>query len=71
MNKIKPASHLNDQEYQKLMQIYADHNRSMGLNERNNYAASNIVKVERKEQCFEVHYDNGEWFKYYDNGTWG
>ncbi|QGH35173.1 hypothetical protein GI584_14450 [Gracilibacillus salitolerans] len=24
-----------------------------------------------EEACFEVHYANGNWWKYYANGTWG
>ena len=72
MKKIPAAKHLTDQEYQLLMVVYANHNRSMGLKERVKYAASEIVKVKRniKEKCFEVYYSDGNWWHYSVNGTW-
>lgn len=71
-NKLSVAKHLNDAEYNLLMSVYANHNRSMGLKERVNYSLSHIVKVKRnlKEKCLEVYYQNGNWWKYHVNGTW-
>jgi len=73
MNKKLPvAAHLNDKEYSLLMNVYANHNRSMGLEERKKYTLSHIVKVARnvKEKCLEVHYENGDWWHYSVNGSW-
>lgn len=71
--KLMVALHLTDAEYNLLLQVHADHNRSMGLAYRTNYSLSEIVKVERniKEFCLNVYYRNGEWFKYFRDGTWG
>lgn len=73
MRRPSYATHLTDNEYRLLMQTYANHNSSMGLKERVNYTLSHIAKVKRnvKENCLEVYYNDGEWWKYYSNGTWG
>jgi len=73
MCKLPVAKHLTDGEYKLLLNVYASHNRSMGLEERKKYTLSNIVKVKRnaKEKCLEVYYSNGDWFHYFTNGTWG
>lgn len=70
--KLPVAKHLTDGEYVVLMQVYANHNSSMGLEKRKNYTLSDIVKVERdsEEQCLNVHYKNGDWWHYSVNGTW-
>ena len=70
--KLPIAAHLNDFEYNTLLQTYANHNRSMGLDERKNYHLSHIVKVERniKENCLNVYYKNGDWWHYTHDGTW-
>lgn len=72
MKKILAAKHLSDEEYQLLLQVYANHNRSMGMKERVKYNLSDVVKVKRnlKEKCIEVYYSNGEWWHYSVNGTW-
>lgn len=71
--KIPVANHLSDNEYKLFLQVYAEHNRSIGLKERANYNLSEVVRVERniKDKCLNVFFRNGEWFKYYVNGTWG
>lgn len=73
MKKLPVAAHLSDAEYKLLLQVYANHNCSMGLKEREQHSLSYIVKVVRNtnEKCLEVHYQNGNWWKYYANGTWG
>lgn len=73
MKKIPVAEHLTDKEYQLLLQVYANHNSSMGMEKRKNYTLSHIVKVARnsKDNCLEVYYKSGEFWKYYGNGTWG
>lgn len=72
MKKLPVAQHLTDQEYQILLTVYANHNRSMGLKDREKYTLSHIVKVERnpKQNCINVHYDNGDWYHYCPDGTW-
>jgi hypothetical protein len=71
-DKIPVAKHLRDEEYKVLLHVHKKHNRSMGLEERKKYTLSQIVKVERnfKQICLNVYYENGEWFKYFPNGTW-
>lgn len=68
--KIEVAQHLSDAEYKILLQTYANHNRSMGLEERKNYTLSDIVKVERGNRCLKVYYKNGDWWHYTPDGTW-
>jgi hypothetical protein len=72
MRKIPVAAHLNDNEYKLLLQVYANHNSSMGFKKRVNYSLSHIVKVERniEEKCLNVHYDNGDWWHYDRDGKW-
>lgn len=58
MKKLPVAAHLSDGEYKLLMQVYADHNRSMGLEQRKQHTLTHIEKVVRnsKEKCWEVYY---------------
>ncbi len=72
MSKLPVAKHLNDDEYNLLLDVYQKHNRSMGLEQRKDYTLSHIVKVERnlEENCLNVHYENGDWLHYTPNGTW-
>lgn len=72
MKKLPVAAHLSDGDYKYLLQVYANHNRSMGLDDRKQYTLSDIVKVVRnpKEKCLEVHYQNGNWWNYSANGLW-
>lgn len=71
-NKIDVAKHLTDKEYKVFLEVYAKHNSSMGLSEREKYTLSHVVKVERcnKGKCLRVHYDNGDWWYYTPDGTW-
>lgn len=70
--KLPVAAHLTDQEYVCFLQTYALHNSSMGFKERKNYTLSHVVKVERnkKENCLNVYFENGDWFHYKPDGTW-
>jgi hypothetical protein len=45
--KLPVAAHLTDREYILFLQVYADHNRSMGLDKRKDYTLSHVIKVER------------------------
>lgn len=73
MKKFPATKHLTDGEYSLLMNVYASHNRAMGLEKRKDYTLSDIVKVKRntKERCLEVYYKNGDWWHYFPDGTWG
>lgn len=70
--RIPVADHLSPGEYKLLLKVYANHNRSMGLEARKDFTLSHITKVKRnqKERCLEVYYKNGEWFHYATDGTW-
>ncbi|UKS67697.1 hypothetical protein [Rossellomorea marisflavi] len=70
--KIPVAAHLNDSDYLLLLEVYANHNRSMGLEKRIDYSISHIVKVEKDqdEDCLKVYYENGDWWHYARNGEW-
>lgn len=70
--KLKVAKHLNNEEYRILLETYANHNSSMGLEKRKNYTLSHVVKVERntEENCLNVYYENGDWWHYTSNGAW-
>lgn len=72
IKKIPVAKHLTDKEYKVFLDVYAEHNRSMGLAERERYTLSHVVKIERcnKGKCLRVHYDNGDWWYYSADGTW-
>lgn len=72
MKKFPAASHLTDGEYKLLLRVYADHNSSMGPSDRKRHTLSDIEKVVRvtKNQCLHVYYNNGNWWRYYANGTW-
>lgn len=71
MEKLIVAKHLSDIEYQLLMQVYANHNRSMGMEKRKDYTLSDIIKVKRnvEERCLNVHYKS-DWWHYCTDGTW-
>lgn len=53
--------------------VHSLHLQAMGRDERKKYELPNIKQIvqNNKEQCVEVHYQNGEFFKYYPNLTWG
>ena len=52
--------------------VHALHLQAMGTEERKNYGQENIKQIlqNNKEKCVEVHYFNGEFFKYHQNLTW-
>ncbi|MFC4387487.1 hypothetical protein ACFOZ1_06630 [Gracilibacillus marinus] len=52
---------------------HVKHINAVGTEERKNYQLNQVkkLKVNADERCIEVYYQNGEWFKYYANGTWG
>jgi hypothetical protein len=72
MKKLPVAEHLNDYEYKLLLKVYAEHNRSMGMDERKKYTLSDIIKVERDQlnKRLKVYYKNGDWWYYSSDMTW-
>lgn len=72
MKKLPVADHLTESEYRIFLQVYAEHNRAMGLEKRKNFTLSDVVKVESnpEESCVNVHYKNGDWWHYSKDGTW-
>lgn len=53
--------------------VHARHLAAMGDEKRKNYTRENVkrIKANNKERCLEVYFANGEYFKYFANGTWG
>ncbi|MCY8002808.1 hypothetical protein MOB66_02245 [Bacillus haynesii] len=72
MKKIPIAEHLTDEEYRLLLNVYANHNRSMKLDDRKNQTLSDIVKIVRVsgEKSLMVYYKNGDSWRYSEDGTW-
>lgn len=72
MKRPSFARRLTDREYVILMQVYANHNSSMGLEMRKKYTLSDIdkIKINKEENCLEVFFSNGDWWKYHSDGTW-
>ncbi|CAI8941529.1 hypothetical protein [Bacillus sp. IT-13CA1] len=72
MKKIPVAEHLTDEEYSLLLDVYANHNKSMKLDDRKGHTLSDIVKVARdpSEKSLIVYYKNGDSWRYSKDGTW-
>lgn len=72
MTRPEVCRHLSTYEYRVLLQVYADHNISMRLEERKKYTFSDIVKVERdvSSDALKVYYRNGDWWYYTFDGHW-
>lgn len=70
--KLPAAEHLNKEEEALLLKVYSKHNRSMGMEERAHHTLSHIFKVERnlKDGFLNVHYSNGNWWRYKFDGSW-
>lgn len=53
--------------------VHAAHLAAMGTEARKQYERDQVksVKANNKERCIEVRFKNGEWFKYFPDGTWG
>ncbi|WP_312754050.1 hypothetical protein [Rummeliibacillus suwonensis] len=64
MGKRQPD--LVEYEVEMLEKLNAKHQKMCGTKERQQYALKNVVKVERdfQKQCFNVYFQNGEWFHY-------
>ena len=69
--RLPVAKHLTDEEYAQLLETYAAHNRSMGLQMRSKYDLANMVKVKRgRDGELHVHYADGEWWHYTKSRNW-
>ncbi|AJD91572.1 hypothetical protein JMA_22550 [Jeotgalibacillus malaysiensis] len=70
--EISAARHLTDNAYSVLEAVHTKHIKSMGEAERSKYGMENIVKVKfnKKENCLNVHFDDGNWWHYCPDGTW-
>lgn len=70
---MKGYDKLTDQLKELFNNTYIRHLESMGYGEREKYANQNIkeIKWDNRERCLKVYFKNGEWYKYFTNGTWG
>ena len=70
--KIPVAEHLSDREYKFLLAAYAQHSRTMNLNERGEYTLSEIVKIDScvRDECLKVYFKNGTCWHYLADGNW-
>lgn len=57
-------------EIELLDKLHANHMRKFGIAMQKQYKKENIKLVKRnvKNNCFEVYYQNGDWFHYVVNG---
>lgn len=69
MDHVEGFSSLDTRMQDLFKEIYERHMAALGQSARESHVLKR-VKVNRKEQCFEAHYEH-EWYKYYPNGTWG
>ncbi|RIJ65509.1 hypothetical protein [Rummeliibacillus sp. POC4] len=53
-------------EIEMLEKLNAKHQKKYGTKDRQQYVFENIIRVERdfQKQCFNVYFQNGEWFHY-------
>lgn len=66
------VKHLSKKEQELFFTVYANHNRSIGIEKRAEYTLASVVKVVSvpEEKCLHVHYADGEWWHYGEDGTW-
>lgn len=53
--------------------VHKQHLASMGTAVKEVYSEENVKRIgwNQKERCLKVSFNNGEWFHYYTDGTWG
>lgn len=63
---------LSDFERGVLITTHNRHLSSMGTDQAKNHQLKNIVKISRnfKDNCFNVYYDNGDWYHYTLSNDW-
>jgi len=63
---------LNEFERNNLLETHKRHLKTMGKEQQAKHQLENITKVERnhEEKCFNVHFDNGEWYHYTLSNEW-
>ncbi|MCM3360306.1 MULTISPECIES: hypothetical protein [unclassified Psychrobacillus] len=64
---------LNEVETKLFERVHAKHLSVIGNEEKTKYQKEEIVKIERdiRNKCLKVYFRNGEWFRYFTDGTWG
>lgn len=64
---------LSENETKLFEKIHARHLNAMGSQEKLKYQREEILKIERDaaNKCFKVYFRNGDWFRYFADGTWG
>lgn len=64
---------LSEDEQKLFEKVYKKHFNALGSGEKEKYKKENIIKIERDvpNNCLNVYFGNGEWFRYYVDGTWG
>ena len=64
---------LNEVETKLFERVNAKHLSVIGNEEKTKYQKEEIVKIERdiRNKCLKVYFRNGEWFRYFTDGTWG
>ncbi|WP_186673805.1 hypothetical protein [Sporosarcina sp. BP05] len=64
---------LAENEQKLFKKVYKQHVNAMGLEEEKKYGKGENTKVEKviPNKYLNIHFANGEWFKYCVDGTWG
>lgn len=73
MNRMKGYKEIGPNGQKVFERVHKEHMSALGAKEKQHYERSQVKKVEANnvEGCIEVTFQNGEWFKYFPNGTWG
>lgn len=72
MMNVKGYDKLKDWQQHMFDTIYKRHLSAMGMDLRKNYTEEHLKEIQSVELGhLNVYFDNGEWFKYFKNGTWG
>ena len=71
MARLPLAQRLSDEEYQTLITVYANHNSSLPLDERDRFSMSRVASVVSiGDGSVDVMYETGERYRYFADGTW-
>lgn len=64
---------LNAEENKLFETVHARHLSTLGVQEKEKYQKEQIIRIERDaaNKSLNVYFKNGEWFRYFGNGTWG
>lgn len=67
-SKVKGYNKLSDKSKRLFEEIYKRHNSVVGNYYKEDYQP---IRVKEYKNFIEVHFKNGDWLHYYNNGTWG